>query len=245
MKDDEVEHAKATGQPVRLRIRPDNSPHDAHATGERLEYRRAGDEMELFDAVTLQHQPADKDVETRATADRLLYRGSEDVAELFGRVIVQQGGDVVSGGYAHVNLKTDPGDRARRPAHRRAHIRRDAAAQEISRAETVSRLSADNLSKQYKGRRVVAGVSLEIKSGEIVGLLGPNGAGKTTCFYMIVGLGAGGWRQHRARRHRREFPADAPGARASAWVSAAGAVGVPPPDGREEHHGDPRRRAPS
>ena len=75
--------------------------------GERLEYRRAGDEMELFDAVTLQHQPADKDVETRATADRLLYRGSEDVAELFGRVIVQQGGDVVSGGYAHVNLKTD------------------------------------------------------------------------------------------------------------------------------------------
>ena len=52
----------------------------------------------------------------------------------------------------------------------------------------MSRLSADNLSKQYKGRRVVAGVSLEIKSGEIVGLLGPNGAGKTTCFYMIVGL---------------------------------------------------------
>ena len=52
----------------------------------------------------------------------------------------------------------------------------------------MSRLSADNLSKQYKGRRVVQGVSLEIKSGEIVGLLGPNGAGKTTCFYMIVGL---------------------------------------------------------
>jgi len=52
----------------------------------------------------------------------------------------------------------------------------------------VSRLSADNLSKQYKGRRVVQDVSLEIKSGEIVGLLGPNGAGKTTCFYMIVGL---------------------------------------------------------
>jgi lipopolysaccharide export system ATP-binding protein len=31
-------------------------------------------------------------------------------------------------------------------------------------------------------------VSLEVKSGEVVGLLGPNGAGKTTCFYMIVGL---------------------------------------------------------
>ena len=52
----------------------------------------------------------------------------------------------------------------------------------------MSRLTADKLSKQYKGRRVVQDVSLEIKSGEIVGLLGPNGAGKTTCFYMIVGL---------------------------------------------------------
>lgn len=107
MKDDGVEHVKATGQPVRLRIRPDNSPHDVHAAGARLEYRKAGDAIELFDAVTLRHQPAGKDVETRASADRLLYRGSEDVAELFGRVIVQQGGDVLSGGYARVNLKAD------------------------------------------------------------------------------------------------------------------------------------------
>lgn len=107
LKNDDVEHANATGRPVKLRVRPDSSPHDAHATGERLEYRRAGDVIELFDAVTLQHLPADKDVETRASADRLLYRGSEDVAELFGRVIVQQGGDVTSGGYAHLNLKTD------------------------------------------------------------------------------------------------------------------------------------------
>ncbi len=52
----------------------------------------------------------------------------------------------------------------------------------------MSRLVAKKLSKQYKGRRVVQDVSLDIKSGEIVGLLGPNGAGKTTCFYMIVGL---------------------------------------------------------
>lgn len=107
MKDDDVEQANATGRPVKLRVRPDNSPHDAHATGERLEYRKAGDVMELFDAVTLQHLPAGKDVETRASADRLRYRGNEDVAELFGRVIVQQGGDVTSGGYAHLDLKTD------------------------------------------------------------------------------------------------------------------------------------------
>jgi lipopolysaccharide export system ATP-binding protein len=51
-----------------------------------------------------------------------------------------------------------------------------------------STLTAAHLTKQYKGRRVVKDVSLEIRSGEIVGLLGPNGAGKTTCFYMIVGL---------------------------------------------------------
>lgn len=49
-------------------------------------------------------------------------------------------------------------------------------------------LKAANLAKSYKGRKVVADVSLEVKSGEIVGLLGPNGAGKTTSFYMIVGL---------------------------------------------------------
>lgn len=50
------------------------------------------------------------------------------------------------------------------------------------------RLSAMNLAKSYKGRRVVIDVSIEVNSGQIVGLLGPNGAGKTTCFYMIAGL---------------------------------------------------------
>ena len=49
-------------------------------------------------------------------------------------------------------------------------------------------LSADNLVKAYKGRRVVDRVSLEVNKGEIVGLLGPNGAGKTTTFYMITGI---------------------------------------------------------
>lgn len=49
-------------------------------------------------------------------------------------------------------------------------------------------LNARHLSKAYKGRKVVNGISLDVNSGEVVGLLGPNGAGKTTCFYMIVGL---------------------------------------------------------
>jgi lipopolysaccharide export system ATP-binding protein len=42
--------------------------------------------------------------------------------------------------------------------------------------------------KSYDGRKVVDGVSLEVRSGEVVGLLGPNGAGKTSTFYMILGL---------------------------------------------------------
>jgi len=50
------------------------------------------------------------------------------------------------------------------------------------------KLAARNLSKIYKGRRVVRDVSIDIMQGEIVGLLGPNGAGKTTTFYMVVGL---------------------------------------------------------
>ena len=52
----------------------------------------------------------------------------------------------------------------------------------------MTELLVENLRKQYKARTVVQDISLNIKSGEVVGLLGPNGAGKTTSFYMIVGL---------------------------------------------------------
>jgi lipopolysaccharide export system ATP-binding protein len=44
------------------------------------------------------------------------------------------------------------------------------------------------LVKTYKGRRVVNGLDVAVRAGEVVGLLGPNGAGKTTTFYMLVGL---------------------------------------------------------
>jgi lipopolysaccharide export system ATP-binding protein len=53
---------------------------------------------------------------------------------------------------------------------------------------TVRTLQTADLTKAYRGRKVVDNVSVRLKQGEVVGLLGPNGAGKTTTFYMIVGL---------------------------------------------------------
>ena len=58
----------------------------------------------------------------------------------------------------------------------------------MTSTSSVKTLAAEALGKSYGGRRVVNGVSLTIKQGEVVGLLGPNGAGKTTSFHMIVGL---------------------------------------------------------
>lgn len=49
-------------------------------------------------------------------------------------------------------------------------------------------LKTKDVTKVYRGRKVVDGVSIGVQQGEVVGLLGPNGAGKTTSFYMIVGL---------------------------------------------------------
>src|ERR1700691_2937288 len=49
-------------------------------------------------------------------------------------------------------------------------------------------LTTEKLLKEYRQRRVVNGVSIHVKAGEIVGLLGPNGAGKTTTFNMVVGI---------------------------------------------------------
>ncbi len=49
-------------------------------------------------------------------------------------------------------------------------------------------LETEEIVKQYRGRRVVNGISLKVESGAIIGLLGPNGAGKTTTFYTIAGF---------------------------------------------------------
>ncbi len=50
------------------------------------------------------------------------------------------------------------------------------------------KLRAEHLVKTIKETEIVKGMSLEVRSGEVVGLLGPNGAGKTTTFFMICGL---------------------------------------------------------
>ena len=52
----------------------------------------------------------------------------------------------------------------------------------------MSKLETKEISKSYRGRKVVDDVTVSVDQGEVVGLLGPNGAGKTTTFYMIVGL---------------------------------------------------------
>lgn len=69
---------------------------------------------------------------------------------------------------------------------RKAPAQRAPTAEELARYKGT--LIARGLTKSYKSRQVVSGVSLGVRAGEAVGLLGPNGAGKTTCFYMVTGL---------------------------------------------------------
>lgn len=65
---------------------------------------------------------------------------------------------------------------------------RPKAEREDSTSPMTQALEAKKLEKSYRGRKIVRGVSVQVKYGEVVGLLGPNGAGKTTTFYMVVGL---------------------------------------------------------
>ena len=49
-------------------------------------------------------------------------------------------------------------------------------------------LKINNISKAFKDKKIISGISFEVNAGDIYGLLGPNGAGKTTTFYIIAGL---------------------------------------------------------
>ncbi len=62
------------------------------------------------------------------------------------------------------------------------------APQGASEGDARLELRATGLTKRYGGRKVVDGVDIRLRRGEIVALLGPNGAGKTTSFYMMVGF---------------------------------------------------------
>lgn len=64
------------------------------------------------------------------------------------------------------------------------------AAREDVRADTPSAVSleVERVTKDFDGLRAVAGVSLRLTPGEIVGLIGPNGSGKTTLINLISGL---------------------------------------------------------
>ena len=59
-----------------------------------------------------------------------------------------------------------------------------------STAETLSRLlvEVDGVAVDFSGNKVLGGVSLAVREGEIVTLIGPNGAGKTTLVQVILGL---------------------------------------------------------
>jgi lipopolysaccharide export system ATP-binding protein len=80
---------------------------------------------------------------------------------------------------------------ARKPLHMPARPAEPMVRREHQAPEPVpghEGLAVRNLSKRFKKRPVLRGVSLSLRRGEAVGLLGPNGAGKTTCFYIITGL---------------------------------------------------------
>lgn len=49
-------------------------------------------------------------------------------------------------------------------------------------------IETSNISKSYNGRKILDGVSITVREGEIYGLVGRNGAGKTTLIRSILGL---------------------------------------------------------
>src|SRR5260221_14649099 len=72
-----------------------------------------------------------------------------------------------------------------RRGHPARHRRRIMSAERGHGPSSV--LRAEAITKRLGGRDILAGVTVEVRAGEVVGLLGPNGAGKTTTFYCLVG----------------------------------------------------------
>src|SRR4029077_21073813 len=49
-------------------------------------------------------------------------------------------------------------------------------------------LRVSNVSKRFGSNSVIAGLSVDVAKGELLGIIGPNGAGKTTLFGLISGF---------------------------------------------------------
>jgi branched-chain amino acid transport system permease protein len=63
-----------------------------------------------------------------------------------------------------------------------------AAAESAATVPAVRRLQARALERSFGGLRAVAGVDLELRTGQVVGLIGPNGSGKSTLLNMLSGV---------------------------------------------------------
>ena len=107
----------------------------------------------------------------------------------------------------------------------------------------MSKLETSEISKSYRGRKVVDDVSVFVEQGEVVGLLGPNGAGKTTSFYMIVGLISPDSGRVLLDDEDITDAAHVPAGAAGHQLPAAGGVGLPQADRGGEPDGDPRNAA--
>ena len=77
----------------------------------------------------------------------------------------------------------------------------------------MSVLEIHDLGRAFGGIRALAGVSVSVEPGEIVGIIGPNGSGKSTLFNVVTGVHAPdagrvsllgrditGWAPHRIAR---------------------------------------------
>jgi|GEM_PF-17994 len=144
------------------------------------------DEVEALFAAAIEEAGKDETKkEKREEKTRVL--GAEKAAEKKAEAAGASPAQVKT---AAAQAAADPSVRADNP-RQQAEIRADKARLEDpkQRAQLLrGTLVARGLTKNYRGRRVVNGVSFGVRAGEAVGILGPNGAGKTTCFYMVTGL---------------------------------------------------------
>ena len=125
-------------------------------------------------------------LERKAQADHALFKQAEQLLILTGNAVLQQGVNRVSGAQIVFDLANNTSIVKSAGSGRVKATIMPPKKRKYRRVN--HHLRAVDLQKSYAGRQVVAGVSLEVSSGQVIGLLGPNGAGKTTSFYMVVGL---------------------------------------------------------